>query len=262
MSELFLRTTTSTLEIPTRKLSLATMPSCQWPQPELSIEGKRHGSMDKFGIIKCWAIKDKSPAQLVWKSVCKEIVALLEDQFEHLNAKDKDLMIEMFMMGRKQATCTPTILFSCESKTSRQRAMNLVQKKRILAAHPGVRMAECARLPCLLAIDKIPSLDLSPGVYASGDLHHCGLSVFIVESDGGPPRKATIGGIVCIGDDNYGLTANHPFLKASTNDRTEEPDIEFAFYGLSDPEDDGSDDEVLSAEMTSQGRRVQSHLIN
>jgi hypothetical protein len=218
--------------------------------------------LDKFGIYKCWAIKDESPAQLVWKSVSKAIVALLEDQFEHLDAKDKDLMVEMFMIGRKQATCNPTILFSCESKTSRQRAMDLVQKKRILAAHPGVLIAECARLPRLLATDKSSSLDLSPGVYASGGFHHCGISVLIIESDGGPPRKATIGGIVCIGDDSYGLTANHPFSKASANDRTEEPDTEFAFYGLGDPEDDGSDDGVLSAEMTSQGRRVQSHLMN
>jgi hypothetical protein len=237
------------------------MPSFQWPQPELSI-GERHGSMDKFGIYKCWAIKDKSPAQLVWKSVSKAIVALLEDQFEHLDAKDKDLMVEMFMIGRKQATCNPTILFSCESKISRQRAMELVQKKRILAAHPGVLIAECARLPRLLAADKSSSLDLSPGVYASGDLHHCGISVLIIESEGGSPRKATIGGIVCIGDDSYGLTANHPFSKAPANDRTKEPDTEFAFYGLGDPEDDSSDDEVLSAEMTSQGRRVQSHLMN
>jgi hypothetical protein len=255
MSVLSGRTTTSTVEIASRKLSLATMSSCQWPQPELSI-GERHGSMDRLGIHKCWAVRDKSPAQLAWKSVSRAILALLEDQFEHLDAKDEDLMVEMFMIGRRPAACNPTILFSCESKTSRQRAMDLVQKKKILAPHPGVLMAGCARLPRLLATDKISSLELSPGVYTSGDVSLCGMSVLIIEPNGETPQKATIGGIVCIGDNFYGLTANHPFSKASRNDRNEEPDIGFAFYGISDPDDDGSEDEFLSAEMTSQGKKI------
>lgn len=231
------------------------MPSRQWSQPELSV-GERHGSMDVLGIYKCWSIKDKSPAQLVWKNVSRAIVALLEDQFEHLDAEDEDLMVEMFMIGRKLATCSPTILFSCECKTSRQRAMDLVQKRRILAPYPGVLMAECARLPRLLATDKLSGMELSTGVYANEDLRHCGISVLVVGYNGGPPRKATIGGMVRIGDEHYGLTANHPFSKALGGEENDEPDTEFAFYGLGEPDGDGSDNEIFSAERTSQGKRM------
>jgi hypothetical protein len=51
-----------------------------------------------------------------WKTVSRSIITLLEDQYEHLDAKDSELMVEMFMIGRKAACSVPTILFCCEGQ--------------------------------------------------------------------------------------------------------------------------------------------------
>jgi hypothetical protein len=253
MSLLAAKTTTSTVEVATTKLSLATMQAQQWSQPELSI-GKQHASMDRLGFYKCWSIKEESPAHIVWKKVSKPIITLLEDQFEHLDAKDNELIVEMFMIGRKPARCSPTILFSCVSKTPRSRAMGLVHKKGILTAHPGVRMAECSRFPLPLATEELPGLESSPGVYLYGTSGYGGLSVLILGKDGGPPRKATIGGIVCVDDQFYGLTARHPFSKKVTNEPVEkELDMAFDFFGSDDSE---ADNMSFSVDFTSQGKTI------
>ena len=168
-------------------------------------------------------------------------------------------MIEMFMIGRKPNSCSPTILFSCESKGCRHKAMEFVQKKAILAGHPGVLMAESSRLPRPLALgdesaplDEAEPLDLPPGVYRNGPFKSCGMAVLIAGNHGGPPRKATLGGIICIEDDHYGVTAAHAFVEAKEHKTHDEGEIEFAFYGLGEP-DDSTDDENNSVEMTSQG---------
>jgi len=234
------------------KLSVPATPS-KWPNPELSI-GVRCGSMDVLGRYKCWTLKEKSPAHLVWKVVSKTIKFLLEDQFEHLDSDDKELMVEMLMIGRKEVTASPTILFSCDHKVSRRRAMELVQKKEILFPHPGVLMAECSRLPRLLAREGVPETKLSPGVYASWPLKHAGISILISSASGGPLRKATLGGLVLIDGIYYGLTAGHAFLNDKELDRQMTPDNEFAFYGLGEPEYSSEDeDSLLDATTGSQG---------
>jgi hypothetical protein len=238
MSLLAAKTTTSTVEVATTKLSLATMQAQQWSQPELSI-GKQHASMDRLGFYKCWSIKEESPAHIVWKKVSKPIITLLEDQFEHLDAKDNELIIEMFMIGRK---------------TPRSRAMGLVHRKGILTAYPGVRMAECSRFPLPLATEELPGLESSPGIYLYGTSGYGGLSVLILGKDGGPPRKATIGGIVCVDDQFYGLTARHPFSKKVINEHVEkELDIAFDFFGSDDSE---ADNISFSVDFTSQGKTI------
>ncbi|KAH7371817.1 hypothetical protein BKA64DRAFT_715305 [Cadophora sp. MPI-SDFR-AT-0126] len=227
------------------------MPQCKWEQPELSV-GSPCASLDILGRYKCWVVKDRSPAHVVWKAVSKPIISLLDDQFEHLDAGDSDLIFEMFMVGRKPTSTVPTIIFSCESKSCRQKAMALVQKKSILAAHPGVHMAECSRLPKLLTQEEDPeSLFLPAGVYLDGPLRTCGTPVLISFGPKRLPRKATIGGIVCIDETLYGVTAGHAFTPPKKTVSSDMDDIEFSFFGGDDPFD-SSEDEDESVEMTSQ----------
>ena len=223
------------------------------PHPELSI-GERSGSIGFLGKYKCWKIKEKSPAHLVWKSVSKPILSLLEDQFEHLDAKDQQLQVEIFMVGKEAASSSPTILFSCQAKTCRQRAMELVHKNSILIHHPGVLMAECARLPGALAKEEVLDAGLEPGIYANGPFHRSGISILVVGPRGTFPRKATLGGIVRMEDGFYGLTARHT-LSMDTNIHTteESDDDEFAFYGFEESEE-RPDDEYGSVEITSHGK--------
>jgi hypothetical protein len=145
------------------------------------------------------------------------------------------------------------VLISCETKTPRQRAVELVHKKDILADHPGVLLAECSRIPKLLAKEEMGSvadLGLPPSVYVNGTMKSCGISV-LASGTASPVRKATIGGIVCSNGMYYGLTAFHAFSKAPEIEISSEPEIEFSFYGLGEP-DDSSDDEDWAAEVTSQ----------
>ncbi|KAH8586937.1 hypothetical protein B0O99DRAFT_41432 [Bisporella sp. PMI_857] len=235
---------------PAAKVPWQVMPQCRWEEPQLSV-GVPRASLDILGRYKCWSLKDKSPAHLVWKTASKAINSLLEDRFEHLGAGGSDLMVEMFMIGRKPASSSPTILFSCESKTCRQNAMGLVQKKGILADHPGVLMAECSRLPKPLALDKEPDLPLlPPGVYLNGPLRSFGTSVLIYTEEGKLPRKSTIGGFITIGHELFGVTAAHVFFPAMEEDSSDDKDLEFAFFG--DEPYDSQDDEEELVELTSQ----------
>lgn len=234
---------------------LPVMQCSRWPQPDLSI-GLPHASLDILGRYKCWSLKDKSPAHTAWKSVSKAIISLLEDQFEHLDAGDSELMIEMFMVGRNPTRSSPTIIFSCETKTCRRKAMELVQKKGLLADQPGVLMAECSRLPRLLAPEEDSSYpSLPPGVYLNGPLRSYGIPVMIYVEGQRLPRRATIGGLVLIDGELFGFTAGHAFSETKEQDQRDNEDSEFRFFGGGDPYDiSDSEEELVGA--TSQGEKI------
>lgn len=265
------------------------MPQYLWQQPDLSI-GLPHAALDSLGRYKCWSLREESPAHTVWKSVSQGIISLLEDQFEHLEAGDSELMIEMFMIGRKAAKSTPTILFSCESKICRQRAMELVQKKGILNNHPSILMAESSRLPRLLALgDELaisalpltypshasePNFDLHnehdnvtqrhsltsvltppPGVYIKCPLQSFGTPIMIYSEGSKFPRKATLGGLLSINGSISGLTTAHAFWDTQQSESQDIEDLDFAFYGVDDRYDSSDSEEEL-VESTSQGKRT------
>lgn len=269
--------TTSNISENSQKLSWLAMPSCRWTDPALSI-GQRCESLDPLRRHKYWTVLDKSPAHAVWKMVSKPIHILIQDQYEHLETNGCGIMIDMFMIGKKPTNASPIILFRCETKSSREKAMNLVERKAILAKYPGVRLAQCSKFPKLLALgneqnwpdcksisddeespnNKEPRNEealstLAEGVYVDGPMTSCGLPVIIVRAENTPPRKATIGGFVNVGGIYYGLTTAHAFLPTEEL-QVEEQDYEFAFYGS---DDSGSSDEDSDLpEMTSRGTRI------
>lgn len=227
----------------------------RWQKPELSI-GAQCAALDLLGRRKCWCIKNESPADVVWKIVSEAITALLEENIEHLEARDSDLHFGMYMVGRKPEKSIPTILFSCESAPCRRRSMDLVHKRAILNDFPGVMMAESSLVPRPLATEEVPNLPfLSPGVYLHGQLQAHGTSILISVANNQRPRKATIGGFVWAGTDRFALTAAHPFTDPRKMDEEKENDADFAFYGGVDPYDDSSDDEC-DVDVTSRGKSI------
>jgi len=245
------------------QVSWLVMPSPRWPQPELSI-GTRYQCLDVLGRYKCWSLREKSPAHIVWKGIYQSITTLLEDHYEHLGTSGSELMVEMFMIGKKEKNASPTILFSCESKNARQKAMDLVNKKsRVLESHYGVRMAQCSRLPRLLALgDDVESMQLPEGVYSYGPVESSGISVLIVAKDEAPPRKATIGGFLYSGNSYYGLTTAHAFSAAKEISSSGDMDLDFAFHGASsDDESSDNDDEEGLLEITSKGSNAMGFLV-
>lgn len=236
---------------PAVRLSWSIMPQPRWENPQLSV-GAPHASLDLLGRYKCWSLKDESPAHIVWKTVSKAIINLLEDQYEHLEAEGSELMVEMFMIGRKPTSSIPTILFSCENKTCRRKAPMLVRKKGILTDYSGVLMAECSKLPRPLALDEQADAPcLSPGIYLNGPLRSFGTPILIYSDEGRLPRKATIGGIITIDHELFGVTAAHAFFPSKDEEDSKTEDLEFAFFGDEDPYDSGDDEDLV--ELTSQG---------
>jgi len=96
----------------------------------------------------------------------------------------------------------------------------------------------------------LDAFELLRGVYANGPIlsGSSGLSVLIVGKDYAQPRKATIGGFLCVNKEYYGLTVAHVFLEKKSLAKVE-PDFEFSFYGEADDSSDDEDD----LEMTSKG---------
>jgi hypothetical protein len=226
--------------------------SSQWANPELSI-GPSCGSVDALGKHKCWALKEDSPAHQVWKAIAKPIVQLLQDHSAELDTKDMDLMIEVYMIGEEESTSCPTVLFSCQNKRIRQRAMELVKKSLFMRDYEGVLMAECARRRRPLAMEETTDVSaLPPGVYATEPLRHCGVSVLISGEQRGSPRRATLGGIVFIAGLFYGLITLYACKQNSSMANSPDLDPQFTFYD-SEKEDDVTDSRHDSAAVLSLG---------
>lgn len=217
--------------------------------------GTQLPSLDRFGVYKCWALKDKSPAAVLWKAISGPIITLLEDEYEHLDAKNSELRVEMVMIGRKAVNAVPTILFCSEAKITRQNAMALVKKNGVLACHPTVHVAETSRLPRRLALGDDSNLPPQPqGVYLNGAFEGCGVSVLVSRDGVSPLKRATIGGFVSIHIEHqlYGLTSAHAFHDTTRVDHISDQDPEFAFYDVDPLIDDSDEDD--DPVITSKGR--------
>jgi hypothetical protein len=240
-------------EMSDARLSRQPIMNNEWPQPELSL-GAPNGSMDILDRYNFWEVKKNSPAHHAWRIISEPIINLLEDQFEHLDAENVDITVEMFMIAGKTGNPSPTILFRSQSKVVRQAAMETVNKSALLASHPGILMASCSLLPRALVMEDVLGIPALPaGVYSSDALRHCGVSVVISGEQGGSLRKATLGGIVCIDGLFYGMTTGRACFGDPGSAGDMEVEFDFALYGLEGLEE-GADEEFEGVEMTSKGK--------
>ena len=166
--------------------------------------------MGLLGLYKCWKIKEKSPADQVWKAILRPIADLLEDQFEHLDAKYENPQIEALMIGKNIESSVPTIVFSCRTKICRQRALTVVRKSSTLNRYPGFRLADSAKLPSTIAKDESGGSCLTPGIHLNEPICGPAVSIVLVQDSGaGSARKATLGGCIRLDGTLYGLTVQH-----------------------------------------------------
>ncbi|KAF4625861.1 hypothetical protein G7Y89_g12303 [Cudoniella acicularis] len=249
-------TTTANAVAKTTKFSWQVKPQDRWPQPELSI-GVRCAALDFWGRYKCWTLAENGPADRMWKEASGAVIDLLQGQLDHLEAGDPELLVVMFMVGRKPTSSSPTILFISDNKRCRRKAMEFVDKKAVLNSYKGVLMAQSSRLPKLLALGEDLDIPILPvGVYLNGPLRNFGTAVLVSGGSGRPGKRATIGGPVFVGNSLFGTTTAHAFHQAEVTASNQYPqdggDPEFAFYGLGDPYNGSEEDDNL-AEITSQG---------
>jgi hypothetical protein len=258
---------------------LTSPTKAEWPDPELSL-GRQCRSL---GRNKCWEVT--GPAQAVLDCIFPKVKCLLESRNEYLNEKEPipvAIIFGLYMIGRSEKKSNPTLLFTCEKKAPRQKALNMVMESGLLSPYPGVLLAESARSPlaCQPAVSLASCGDMLHGskrvfdIYLETSPHHwnnlSGILVNIQSRHEGPraSRSATIGGLVYSEDGNltrtyYGITVAHAFShiamgklvqqnndNVEDDDSVEEDDTEFAFYGQRN-DDEEEDEEFI--EMTSKG---------
>jgi hypothetical protein len=264
------------LSIPLRSLTGA-----DWPDPELSI-GRGCCSL---GRNKCWEVV--GPAQETWNCIFPEVKRLLESRKEHVYERERTdiaVIIGFYMIGRNEKKSNPTLLLTCEKKAPRRNALQIIMESRMLSPYPGVLLAESARSP--LALEPVMPLALdqavltNPGrifnIYmatsASISKVPCGMLIHVRDSldESAVGRNATIGGLVYSENEKfertyYGITVAHVFIPRISNGgndlglivddggEDEDGDIEFAFYGQGNDEEE---DEAF-VEATSRGELIQ-----
>lgn len=153
------------------------------------------------------------------------------------------------MVGREPEKSSPTILFSCENKDTRLMAIDLVHKQGFLVSLPGILMAGCSRSPRQLAGEEWDLPRLSAGVYLNSPVSSCGISILVSRGQESSPRKATLGGILCIENNHYGLTTAHAFTKTAKPAIHSDSDDDFAFHHLGEPDMSSEDEDDSAIDM-------------
>lgn len=261
--------TTSSTRIGLRGI-LKSKKSNPWPNPQRSI-GE---SWCALGKNRCW--EPVGPAQELIGKLFGHIKNLLESQHEYLNegvCTPRAILFSLYIIGRTEDHARPTIMFSCENKTPRQRAVKIVRESKLLDGYPGVGLGESLR-PLILSRSPVQLGDqrLNEDVQMSNDalVYYSppltglyGIPIAIRNTENGrslPIRKATIGGFIYIGEELFGVTVAHVFLDDSSVLKPCETDaIEYSLEFES--EDEVTDDEEI--ETTSRGRLliISLHLV-
>jgi hypothetical protein len=233
-----------------------------WPDPRQSI-GE---SWCPLGKNRCW--EPVGPAREIIGRTFGDIKELLESQHEYLNEGvciPRAILFSLYMIGRTEDHAKPTIMFSCENKAPRQRAVKIVRASTILDEYPSVGLGDSSR-PLILSRSPVPLGDQNPSedVQMSGDVlvyyfpplidaYGIPIAIGSTEDDRPHPRhKATIGGFICIEEELFGVTVGHIFLDDSYVPGSCGSDaIE---YSLEFESDDETLDEEGQVEITSRGK--------
>lgn len=179
--------------------------------------------------------------------ILKAVKELLDPVAEYLHEhepKPSFIAFGMYMIGRDEARSNPTLLISCERKTPRQKALRLVRESRILKEAASVRLAESPRPP-LCVVSPIPlrlSSDeaegerykIRPGesLYCLPPDTTCGISLYVRRVQGKDTfykQTSTIGGIVSLDGERFGLSTAHGFVEDSEASPLALPDDEMGF---------------------------------
>jgi hypothetical protein len=253
-------TTTTTTNMSRTGLLQVSMfkQSNPWPNPQQSIGA----SWCEIGKTRCW--EAIGPAQEVIGKVLQQIKNLLESQHEYLNegvCVPRALLFDLYMTGRTVEKARPTIIFSCENKAQRQRAMKVVRASPLLDTYPAVLLGESSR-PLRLSREPQQLGDMCSDddaemsglaelstysdrlVYYSHPLSSIhGIPVVIKDTENSlTSRKSTLS-IVRIGDRLFGITVAHAFIDPAGNHETsEDGDMEFSLEHDNDEEDSEDED--------------------
>lgn len=236
----------------------------RWPDPEQSI-GKHRWT---FGERKFWDIIGPGLKQLA--PLLAEATSLLHTHNEYLKEREASTMfLDLFMVGKSEASSCPTLLIICTKAIPRQRVVEVIRRSEILDKYPGVLLGACSKHPrdplagsprsIAFGNKEVVSQTLTAleaRVYIKKSDHEmiCGTSIYIpidnhLLNGFGRFRRATIGGFLDIKSKDgttttVGMTAAHAFEPLSSEDLSDSSEdskasgfeFEFEFVGPSPEE--------------------------
>jgi hypothetical protein len=222
-------------------------PRSQTPDSEASI-GKAF-NLKSLGAMKCWDIK--GPARDMWDRIEPEIRKILARCDEDLVAQESiplPMLVGMYMIGKDEQNAAPTILFSCQSRALRRKAMKFVKRSNLFQTLQGVLLAESSEAPLSMGSNEEQRYPSSVENQKMKDVYVvtprsmgslCGIPIFTPNEKEQPltfTRVATMGGVLQQGDSYYGLTVAHSFLGTKGAQILSEESAEFYFDDSDDSE--------------------------
>ena len=178
-----------------------------WLNPEISI-GHYIG---KVGRDHVW--EANGPARDAFNHLAPSIKAFLEAAVEPISSR---VIWSVYMIGKAPCSAAPFIIFCCEVLEHRRNVRNIIKESGILNGYPGIKTGHLPRPPDFNQLVPLANDDESEDYYGSFSMltsqfkSACGSQLFL---DGEDPStcsaKATVGGVIRLGDDYYYTTVAH-----------------------------------------------------
>lgn len=182
-----------------------------WPEPTVSI-GREIGKLGSKAI--CW--EAVGPARLIFNKICPRLKEHLESGVETISSW---VTWSMYMVGKTPEHASPTILFCCEVSAHRKLVRNVIKESGILDKYPGIKTADAPRPPDFNQLIRLAEVNselgkdiVIEGLVAPHD-NACGMELAISAGSNGllRSRRATVGGVVQLGERYFYFTAEHAF---------------------------------------------------
>ena len=218
-----------------------------WPEPEKSI-GKLCSMKSRNGLV--W--EAVGPAKLAYDQISKQIGDLLLSRSEYLDEGEEypsTICYGLWMIGRDPAHATPTIVIGCESQSVRTKAEEIIKIEGILVPFPGIAVKKSPCVPRLLAPGRS---GMGIGTVFASDQAFRSYGIPAITGSSGTPSlegRTTVGGLVCVGPQQYGLTVSHAFCSKNQDQLVTHQD----FPVLDFDSDDNDTEEEYTVEGTSAG---------
>ncbi|KAK3314589.1 hypothetical protein B0H66DRAFT_315761 [Apodospora peruviana] len=239
-------------------------PKCFWLNPEESI-GERLGEIQS-GKYTCW--KPVGHARDVWNTIRPKIKEYLDN---FCTSGSSLAILEMYMIGKTEATAAPMILICSPDKMTRKQIRKMIKENGFLDEHSGLGLGDTAELPDRRRVkrmggfsdDKAVSLSFPSDNHTEGNVlvdagktdYALGERLYIRRWGGFQIRTATGGPAVWINGARFLLTVGH-VLEDRGNAR--DPSLNFPSSGSDECSFDGDSgaEDYDDADVPSFGSRT------
>jgi hypothetical protein len=199
------------------------------------------------------------PAREAFTRIAEVVQDLLESNADDLDEGEEvspTLSYGIWMIGKHAANAVPTIVLGCPRRPVRKRAENLIKTNGVLDQYPGIVLKTSSATPRPLANGGYETA-ASDGTFALYTIgmpeRSCGVSVLIGPASGQAAttvRKATIGGVVHLNHEIYGMTVAHALSESTAPPTTSAGPVDYIHF---DDDSESESEDRSFTEGTSRG---------